>query len=55
LISLASKRTIIFLILIALPALLFAQDANEAEAAETIVFFAFGLNDSLSLFNKKHK
>jgi LytS/YehU family sensor histidine kinase len=37
---LASKRTIIFLILIALPALLFAQDANEAEAAETIVFFA---------------
>lgn len=39
-ISLASKRTIIFLILIALPALLFAQDANEAEAAETIVFFA---------------
>jgi LytS/YehU family sensor histidine kinase len=40
LISLASKRIILLLILIALPDLLFAQAANEAEAAETIIFFA---------------
>lgn len=39
-ISLASKRIILLLILIALPYLLFAQAANEAEAAETIIFFA---------------
>ena len=39
-ISLASKRIILLLILIALPDLLFAQAANEAEAAETIIFFA---------------